>query len=122
MVIFTFVVCTEPYKFEALNTLLNLGQAILEKGHEIMGIFFYGSGVYNVKKDINISKSMINIPILLESFVEKNNINVSACSTWINFTGLKQDNFIAGACQAGLGGLSDWMARSDRIIIFGPGG
>ncbi|MFW9927975.1 MAG: DsrE/DsrF/TusD sulfur relay family protein [Candidatus Thorarchaeota archaeon] len=122
MVIFTFVVCTEPYKFEAMDTLLNLGQSILEKGHEIMGIFFYASGVYNVKKDINISKSMKNIPQQLESFVKENNISISACSTWINFTGLKHENFIEGACQVGLGGLSDWMAKSDRVIIFGPGG
>ena len=122
MVSFTLVVCTEPYKFEAMATLLNLGQSILEKGHEIMGIFFYGSGVYNINKDINISKSMKNIPKELELFVEENNLNISACSTWINFTGLKQDSFIDGACQVGLGGLSDWMARSDRVIFFGPGG
>jgi sulfur relay protein TusD/DsrE len=122
MVSFTLVVCTEPYKFEAMDTLLNLGQSILEKGHQITGIFFYGSGVYNINKKINISKSMKNIPKELELFVEENNLNTSACSTWINFTGLKQDNFIKGACQVGLGGLSDWMAKSDRVIVFGPGG
>ncbi|MEJ2293695.1 MAG: DsrE family protein [Candidatus Lokiarchaeota archaeon] len=121
MVSFTLVVCTEPYKFEAMATLLNLGQSILEKGHQIMGIFFYGSGVYNINKDINISKSMKNIPKDLELFVEENNLKISACSTWINFTGLKQDSFIKGACQVGLGGLSDWMAKSDRVIVFGPG-
>ena len=122
MVVFTFVVCTEPYKFEATDTLLNLGRAILKKGHRILGIFFYGSGVYNVKKDINISQTMKNIPEQLETFIKENQITVSACSTWINFTGLSQEDFIVGACQVGLGGLSDLMARSDRIIVFGPGG
>lgn len=121
MVVFTFVVCAEPYKFEAIDTMLNLGKAILKKGHQILGIFFYGSGVYNVKREINISSSMRNLPERLENFIKKNNLNLSVCSTWVNFTGLKSDDFIEGARQVGLGGLSEWMAESERVIVFGPG-
>ncbi len=121
MVVFTFVVCAEPYKFEAIDTMLNLGKAILKKGHQILGIFFYGSGVYNVKREINISSSMRNLPERLENFIKKNNLNLSVCSTWVNFTGLKSDDFIEGALQVGLGGLSEWMAESERVIVFGPG-
>jgi len=121
MVVFTFVVCAEPYKFEAIDTMLNLGKAILKKGHQILGIFFYGSGVYNIKREINISSSMRNLPERLENFVKKNSLNLSVCSTWVNFTGLKPDDFIEGARQVGLGGLSEWMAESDRVIVFGPG-
>ncbi|MFX0012891.1 MAG: DsrE/DsrF/TusD sulfur relay family protein [Candidatus Hermodarchaeota archaeon] len=122
MVIFTFVVCAEPYKFEALDTMLNLGQAILKNGHKILGIFFYGSGVYGAKREINISESMRNLPKRLESFINDNDINLSACSTWMNFTGLKSEELIQNAFQVGLGGLSEWMAESDRVIVFGPGG
>jgi len=121
MVVFTFVVCAEPYKFEAIDTLLNLGEAILKKGHQILGIFFYGSGVYNVKREINISSTMRNLPERLENFIKKNSLNLSACSTWVSFTGLKSDDFIEEARQVGLGGLSEWMAESDRVIVFGPG-
>jgi len=122
MVVFTFVVCAEPYKFEGVDTMLNLGQAILKKGHQILGIFFYGSGVYNVNADLNISTSMRNLPERIEVFCNENNINLSACSTWINYAGLKSTKLISGACQVGLGGLSEWIADSDRIIVFGPGG
>ena len=121
MVVFTFVVCAEPYKFEAIDTMLNLGDAILKKGHHILGIFFYGSGVYNVKREINISSTMRNLPERLEEFIKKNNLNLSVCSTWVNFTGLKSNDFIDEARQVGLGGLSEWMAESDRVIVFGPG-
>ncbi len=121
MVVFTFVVCAEPYKFEAIDTMLNLGEAILKKGHQILGIFFYGSGVYNVKSEINISSNMRNLPERLENFIKKNGLNLSACSTWVNFTGLKSEDFIDEARQVGLGGLSEWMAESDRVIVFGPG-
>lgn len=121
MVVFTFVVCAEPYKFEAIDTMLNLGEAILKKGHQILGIFFYGSGVYNIKREINISSTMRNLPERLENFIKKNSLNLSACSTWVSFTGLKSDDFIEEARQVGLGGLSEWMAESDRVIVFGPG-
>jgi len=121
MVVFTFVVCAEPYKFEAIDTMLNLGEAILKKGHQILGIFFYGSGVYNVKCEINISSTMRNLPERLENFIKKNSLNLSVCSTWVSFTGLKSDDFIEEARQVGLGGLSEWMAESDRVIVFGPG-
>jgi len=122
MVVFTFVVCAEPYKFEALDTMLNLGQAILKKGHQILGIYFYGSGVYSTKRDIKLSSSMRNLPKRLENFIDGNNMKLFACSTWMNFTGLKPEQLIENVGQVGLGDLSKWMAESDRVIVFGPGG
>ena len=122
MVVFTFLVCVEPYKFQAVDTLLNLGDAIIRKGHKVLGIFFYGSGVYNINKDVNVGSAMRNLPEKLQKFINDNAIGLSACSTWINFTGLKNEKFISGACQVGLGGLSEWMAQSDRVVVFGPGG
>lgn len=122
MVVFTFVICTEPYKFEALDTMLNLGQAILKKGHKILGIYFYGSGVYSAKRDIKLSSSMRDLPKRLENFIDGNNTKLFACSTWMNFTGLKPEQLIQNVSQVGLGDLSKWMAESDRVIVFGPGG
>jgi len=122
MVKFTFVLCAEPYKYEAMDTLINLGEAIIKKGHEILGIFLYGSGVYNIKGDILTDDSTRNLPEKLANFCKSHNAKLAACSTWISFTGIKSSEFIEGACQEGLGGLSDLIARSDRVIFFGPGG
>lgn len=122
MVKFSFVLCAEPYKYEAMDTLINLGEAIIKKGHEILGIFLYGSGVYNIKGDILTDDSTRNLPERLGKFCKKHNAKLAACSTWINFSGIKSSEFIEGACQEGLGGLSDLIARSDRVIFFGPGG
>ncbi|MFX1346523.1 MAG: DsrE/DsrF/TusD sulfur relay family protein [Promethearchaeota archaeon] len=122
MVSFTFVVCAEPYKYQALDTLINLSEAILNKGHEILGIFFYGSGVHSIKVRDITDDSMRNLPERLKNFGEIHNTKVAACSTWISFSGMKSKEFIEGACQEGLGGLSDLIAKSDRVIFFGPGG
>lgn len=122
MVSFTLVVCAEPYKYEAIDTALNLGEAILKKGHEIKGIFLYGSGVYNIKiRDIT-SDSIRNISKRLSQFSITHNTKLAACSTWISLTGIQTSEFSEGACQEGLGGLSDLISQSDKVIFFGPGG
>ena len=121
MVSFTFVVCEDPYKYEAMDTVSNLGEAILKKGHKILGIFLYGSGVYNIKKRNIKNTSERNLSDRLEKFCKKYNAQLSACSTWIGFTGIKEEEFIEGACREGLGGLSYLIAESDKVIFFGPG-
>ncbi len=122
MVSFTFVVCAEPYKYEAIDTVINLGKAIIKKGHKITGVFLYGSGVYNIKNKEIISDSMRNLSERLSNFCRKNETDLKACSTWISFTGIQTSEFIEGGVQEGLGALSDMISRSDKVIFFGPGG
>ncbi|MFX0028219.1 MAG: DsrE/DsrF/TusD sulfur relay family protein [Candidatus Hermodarchaeota archaeon] len=122
MVSFTLVICAEPYKYEAIDTALNLGEAIIKKGHEILGIFLYGSGVYNIKNREITSDSIRNISERLSQFSINRNTKLAACSTWVSLTGIQSTEFTQGACQEGLGGLSDLISQSDKVIFFGPGG
>ena len=122
MATYTFVVSTEPYKFEATDSLLNLCKAVLEKGNSIKGIFFYGSGVYNIKKDIETGITVRNLPAQLEKFIKEHNIPVAGCTTWIGLCGLKEQCYIDGAKEEGLGELSNWTAESEKLIMFGTGG
>jgi tRNA 2-thiouridine synthesizing protein D len=122
MVSFTFIVCAEPYTYEATDTVINLGEAIIKKGHQILGIFLYGSGVYNIKERKITDSSERNLSERLGKFCKKHNAKLAACSTWISFTGIQSAEFIEGACQEGLGGLSDLISKSDKVIFFGPGG
>ncbi|MFW9881137.1 MAG: DsrE/DsrF/TusD sulfur relay family protein [Candidatus Thorarchaeota archaeon] len=122
MVSFCFVVCAEPYKYEAMDTVINLGEAIIKMGHQITGIFFYGSGVYNIKEKNIKDSSIRNLAKRLENFCNIHNTEFAACSTWTSLTGIKPDEFIEGAHQEGLGGLSLMIAESDKVIFFGPGG
>ncbi|MGB5910149.1 MAG: DsrE family protein [Promethearchaeia archaeon] len=122
MATYTFMVSTEPYKFEAMDSLLNLCKAVIEKGHSIKGIFFYGSGVYNIKKDIETGITVRNLPTRLEQFIKEHNIPVAGCTTWIGLCGLKEQCYIDGAKEEGLGELSNWTAESEKLIMFGTGG
>ena len=119
---YVFFISTEPYKYQAVDTLIKIGEAALRKGHEIMGIFFFGTGVYNLKKDISCGTSIRNIPEKVEQFCLENKIPVAGCSTWVSITGLKEQEFIEGASEEGLGDFSNWALEADKLIVFGAGG
>ncbi len=122
MTTYTFFISTEPYKFEVTDSLIELCKAIIKKGNSIKGLFFFGSGVYNLKGDISAGATIRNLPKKLQDFALENNIPVSGCSTWVSLTGLKEEEFIEGATEEGLGDFSNWSVESDKIIVFGTGG
>jgi len=119
---YSILVSTEPYKFEAVDSMLKICEALINKGHTVKGIFFFGTGVYNLKKDISSGTSFRHVPKKIEEFCTQNNIPAVGCSTWVSLTGLKQENFIEGATEEGLGDFSNWGIESDKLIIFGTGG
>jgi sulfur relay (sulfurtransferase) complex TusBCD TusD component (DsrE family) len=122
MTTYTFFISTEPYKFEASDSMIQIAKALIKKGHNINGFFFYGSGVYNLKKEISCGSSIRNIPKKIEDFCKQNNIPIAGCSTWVSLTGLKEKDFIDGAVEEGLGDFSNWSVESNKVIVFGTGG
>ena len=121
MTTYTFFISTEPYKFQVTDSLIELSKALIAKGHQIKGFFFFGSGVYNLKKDVNTGTSIRNVPKKIQDFANQHSIPVSGCSTWVSLTGLKEEDFIDGATEEGLGDFSNWSVESDKIIVFGTG-
>ena len=122
MTTYSFFISTEPYKFEASDSLIEICKSLIKKGHTIKGFFFFGTGVYNIKGDISCGTSIRDIPKKLEKFTIDNNIPVAGCSTWVSLTGLNETNFINEATEEGLGDFSNWAIESDKIIVFGAGG
>jgi sulfur relay (sulfurtransferase) complex TusBCD TusD component (DsrE family) len=122
MTTYTFFISTEPYKFEPTDSLIEIAKALIKKGHTVKGIFFYGSGVYNLKKEISCGSTIRNIPKKIEDFSREHSIPIAGCSTWVSLTGLKEAEFIEGAVEEGLGDFSNWSVESEKVIVFGAGG
>lgn len=118
---FTFVVCTEPYKYQGIESMLNLANTMLAKGHEIDTLFLYGSGVMNLKKDISTGSDTRNIPAKLADFVQKTGVKLVGCTTWIGLCGLKACDFIENGVEEGLGDLATAIKGSDKVVFFGSG-
>lgn len=114
----TFVILTEFLKSQHIYTLINLVKAARSKKHEIRGIFFFGTGVLNVKKKIQLGKSTRNVPALLEEFA-KEKIPMFVCQTWADNYGIFAEDTIPGVSIVGLGELGTLTNESDKIIVFG---
>jgi len=121
MTTYSFFISTEPYKFQVTDSLIELSKAMIAKGHQIKGFFFFGTGVYNLKKDISCGSSIRDVPKKIQDFALEYQIPVAGCSTWVSLTGLKEQDFIECATEEGLGDFSNWSIESDKIIVFGPG-
>ncbi|MHA1776527.1 MAG: hypothetical protein DRO88_07665 [Promethearchaeia archaeon] len=110
-----FCVMTEFLKFQPVYTMINLIKAAQEKNHEILGIFFFGSGVLNIQKGAHLGKNTRNISAELENL----GVSIVACQTWADNMAIFKENAIEGADITGLGELSNMTAEADKVIVFG---
>ncbi len=113
-----FMIMTEYFKHQQIYTLLKMLKAAQSRKHEILGIFFFGTGVLNIQKNIVIGKDNISIPRVLEDLSE---IPKYACQTWAdNYgVGVFKNEIISGTEITGLGELSELTAQADKMIYFG---
>ncbi|MHA1718855.1 MAG: DsrE/DsrF/TusD sulfur relay family protein [Promethearchaeota archaeon] len=111
-----FAVMTEFIKYQQIYTLLKIIEAAKAKNHQITGIFFFGTGVLNIKKGAHLGKSTRNIPQDLENL---HDIPKYACQTWADNYAIYPENAIEGLEITGLGELSNITAQSDKMIFFG---
>ena len=113
-----FSILTEFVKYQSVYSLIKLINELKKKGHEVAGIFFFGSGVLNLLKKTHLGNSTQNIPEQLAA-LSKDGIGLHACQTWADIYGLFPDTIIDGGSIGGLGELSDMTDVSDKLIVFG---
>jgi len=110
-----FVVLTEYLKHQSVYSLISLISAAKAKGHEVLGIFFFGSGVFNIHKGAHLGKSTRDIPTELTTL----GVPIIACQTWADNYGIFPENAVEGADITGLGELSNITDEADKVIMFG---
>lgn len=114
----TFLIMTEYLKYQSVYTMLNMIKAAKEKNHTIRGIFLFGTGVLNITKNIKLGNATKNIPKIFEDLIQSG-IPIYACQTWADNYGIFPEESVPGSQIVGLGELSDLVAESDKIVVFG---
>ncbi len=114
----SFLIMTEYLKHQQIYTMLKMIEAARAKNHQIHGVFFFGTGVINLMKKVEVGKNTRNIP---ETIIElaKNAIPVYACQTWADYFGVFNDLTDENIKIMGLGELSTMAYESDKLIAFG---
>ncbi|MGK7345569.1 MAG: sulfurtransferase complex subunit TusD [Candidatus Nitrospinota bacterium M3_3B_026] len=115
---FAIQVLEGPYNHEAADSAYNFATAALEKGHEIVGVFFYHDGVINVSNQADPPQDDRNVQQRW-SELGKKGVDIVACIAASKRRGIKDGSIVEGTRISGLGQLTDMTIEADRLVTFG---
>ncbi len=127
---FGILVNEGPYTHQASDTAYHFTKAALEKGHEIVRVFFYHDGVNNGTRLTTPPQDDRNITNRWSDLAEKYGLDMVVCVAAAQRRGIvdadeakrhgKDANNIApGFHISGLGQLIEAGILADRLIAFG---
>jgi len=114
-----FLLTLGPYTYQNADTIINMVKASLDEGHEVVGVYLYVDGVYNVSNKIDPkSEEERNIAKLFEELAAKG-VPVKVCPVCATYRGIEDEsNLIEGAEFDGLGGLAEIFEAADKIVAL----
>ncbi|RME87716.1 MAG: sulfurtransferase complex subunit TusD [Anaerolineae bacterium] len=115
---FSILVLESPYQRQAADSAYRFARAVLEKGHQIRGIFFYMNGVHNANK-YQKPPGERNLGTLWTQLQQEHNLDFVACIAASTWRGMNEDLALPGFRIAGLGQLALMIQESDRLVTFG---
>ncbi len=127
---FTVVVHSAPYSTQAASSAYRFTKALLEQGHDVYRLFFFGDGVHNTSKLTVVAQDDTNWQQQWNKLIELQNLDSVVCVTSAIKRGIIDEAESArhelGAVSlsssseiSGLGQLIDATINSDRVINFG---
>jgi tRNA 2-thiouridine synthesizing protein D len=119
-----------PYQHEASDTAYHFTKAALDKGHEIVRVFFYHDGVNNGTKLTTPPQDDRNVVERWSALAKDNNIELIVCIAAAQRRGIVDEgemtrngkdaqNIADGFEISGLGQLIDAGVKADRLMVFG---
>lgn len=127
---FTVVVNEGPYQHQASSTAWQFSRAALEKGHEIVRVFFYHDGVNNGTRLTTPPQDEPRIVSDWCRLARDHDLDLVVCVAAAQRRGIVDDreaarhdlsgaNLAPGFRIAGLGQLIEAAIESDRLLTFG---
>lgn len=127
---FGIVVNEGPYTHQAADTAYQFTKAALEKGHEIVRVFFYHDGVNNGTRLTTPPQDERNIVKRWSELAQQHKLDLVVCVAAAQRRGIVDrdeakrhgkdaDNLAAGFRISGLGQLIEAGVLADRLVAFG---
>jgi tRNA 2-thiouridine synthesizing protein D len=99
------------------HTALHFAQALLDQGHELHRVFFYGDGVYHGAKPApGPTESLTPSESLWSQLALQHRLDLVLCVTATEQRGI--ESIREGFQLSGLGQLVDALVNSDRCVTF----
>jgi tRNA 2-thiouridine synthesizing protein D len=127
---FGIVVNEGPYTHQAADTAYQFTKAALEKGHEIVRVFFYHDGVNNGTRLTTPPQDERNIVKRWSELAQQHELDLVVCVAAAQRRGIVDrdeakrqgkdaDNIAPGFRISGLGQLIEAGVLADRLVAFG---
>ena len=116
---FGILVNEGPFTHQASDSAYHFTKAALEKGHEIVRVFFYHDGVNNANKMSEPQSDDRNLVGMWSALAEEHGVELIVCVAAALRRGIKDELLAAGFTISGLGQLVEAGIIGDRLITFG---
>ena len=116
---FGLLVNEGPFTHQASDSALQFTKAAIEKGHQVLRVFFYCDGVNNANKLSEPQTDDRNIVKLWSELGQEHDIDLVVCIAASLRRGIKDDNLADGFRISGLGQLVEAGIAADRLVVFG---
>ncbi len=108
-----------PFTHQASDSAYQFAKAAVEKGHEVMRVFFYHDGVNNGNRLSEPQSDDRNLVKLWSELAEEHGTDLVVCVAAALRRGIKDEVLAAGFRISGLGQLIEAGVESDRLVVFG---
>ena len=127
---FAIVVTEGPYTHQASDTAYHFTKAALEKGHEVVRVFFYHDGVNNGTRLITPPQDERHVTNRWSELAGQHQLDMVVCIAAAQRRGIVDageakrhgkdaDNIAPGFQISGLGQLIEAGIKADRLLTFG---
>lgn len=127
---FAIMVSEGPYTHQASDSAYQFAKAAIDKGHEVMRVFFYHDGVNNGTRLTVPPQDDRHIVNRWSDLGAQNNIDLVICIAAAQRRGLLDENeakrqgkdannIAPGFRISGLGQLVEAGIQADRLVVFG---
>ncbi|MFP6729000.1 MAG: sulfurtransferase complex subunit TusD [Alphaproteobacteria bacterium] len=116
---FGIVVNEGPFTHQASDSAYLFTKAALEKGHQVMRVFFYYDGVNNGNKLSSPQADDRNLVKLWGDLAAEHKVDLVICVAAALRRGIKDEILAEGFRISGLGQLIEAPMAADRTLVFG---
>ena len=116
---FGIVVNEGPFTHQASDSAYLFTKAALEKGHQVMRVFFYYDGVNNGNKLSSPQADDRNLVKLWGDLAAEHKVDLVICVAAALRRGIKDEILAEGFRISGLGQLIEASMAADRTLGFG---
>jgi tRNA 2-thiouridine synthesizing protein D len=116
---FGILVNEGPFTHQASDSAYHFAKAAIEKGHQVMRVFFYFDGVNNANKLSEPQSDDRDLVRLWGDLAREHKVDLVVCVAAGLRRGIKPEVLADGFRISGLGQLVELGIAADRLVVFG---